>query len=83
MVSLVQDPRQDHCQDLSALCTKIAHRNSLAISTVDSGIDREFRKWESVNVVPFHRREDRRSSAIFDRKEIAHLLGVQTPSLFA
>ena len=52
-------------------CTKIAHRRSLAIFTADSRIAGS--SAVGINLVPFDRRENRRSLAIFDRKRIAHL----------
>ena len=56
---------------MGAECTKIAHRRSLAIFTADSGIAGN--SAVGIHFVPFNRRENRRSLAIFDRKEIAHL----------
>ena len=54
-------------------CTKIAHRRSLAIKffTADSGIAGN--SAVGIKFVPFNRRENRRSLAIFFAEEIAHL----------
>ena len=52
-------------------CTKIAHRRSPAIFAADSGIARN--SAVGIKLVPFNRRENRRSLAIFFAKEIAHL----------
>ena len=52
-------------------CTKIAHRRSLAIFAADSGIAGN--SAVGIKFVPFNRRENRRSLAIFFAKEIAHL----------
>ena len=52
-------------------CTKIAHRHSLAIFMSDSGIARHSAM--GISVARSHRRENHRSLAIFDRREIAHL----------
>ena len=54
-----------------AECTKIAHRRSLAIFAADSGIAGN--SAVGIKIVPFNRRENRRSLAIFFAKEIAHL----------
>ena len=50
-------------------CTKIAHRRSLAIFAADSGIAGN--SAVGIKFVPFNRRENRRSLAIFFAKEIA------------
>ena len=55
----------------AAECTKIAHRRSLAIFTADSGIAGN--SAVGIKFVPFNRRENRRSLAIFFAEEIAHL----------
>ena len=57
--------------EASPECTKIAHRRSLAIFAADSGIA----GYSAVGIqfVPFNRRENRRSLAIFFAEEIAHL----------
>ena len=55
----------------SAECTKIAHRHSLAIFTAEAGIARN--SAVGISFSPFNRRENRRSLASFDHKEIAHL----------
>ena len=52
-------------------CTKIAHRRSLAIFAADSGIAGN--SAVGIKFVPFNRRENRRSLAIFFAEEIAHL----------
>ena len=52
-------------------CTKIAHRRSLAIFAADSGIAGN--SAVGIKFVPFNRRENRLSLAIFFAKEIAHL----------
>ena len=54
-----------------AECTKIAHRPSLAIFAADSGIAGN--SAVGIKFVPFNRRENRRSLAIFFAEEIAHL----------
>ena len=51
-------------------CTKIAHRRSLAIFAADSGIAGN--SAVGIKFVPFNRRENRRSLAIFFAEEIAH-----------
>ena len=56
-----------------AECTKIAHRHSLAILTADSGIARN--SAVGISFVPFNRRENRCSLAIFDRKKSRNLAG--------
>ena len=64
---------QHYLQDsgLRTECAKIAHRESLVIFTADSGIATNSAM--GINFVPFNRRENRRSLANFDHKEIAHL----------
>ena len=52
-------------------CAKIAHRRSLAIFAADSGIAGN--SAVGIKFVPFNRRENRRSLAIFFAEEIAHL----------
>ena len=52
-------------------CTKIAHRRSLAIFAADSGIAGN--SAVGIKFVPFNRRENRRSLAIFFAEEIAHV----------
>ena len=52
-----------------AECTKIAHRRSLAIFAADSGI--AVNSAVGMKFVPFNRRENRRSLAIFFAEEIA------------
>ena len=54
-----------------AECTKIAHRRSLAIFAADSGIAGN--STVGIKFVPFNRRENRRSQAIFFAEEIAHV----------
>ena len=54
-----------------AECTTIAHRRSLAIFAADSGIAGN--SAVGIKIVPFNRRENRRSLAIFFAEEIAHL----------
>ena len=55
----------------TAECTKIAHRRSLAIFAADSGIAGN--SAVGIKFVPFNRRENRRSLAIFFAEEIAHV----------
>ena len=52
-------------------CTKIAHRRSLAIFAADSGIAGN--SAVGIKFVPFNRRENRRSLAVFFAEEIAHV----------
>ena len=52
-------------------CTKIAHRNSLAIFTADEGIAGN--SATRIIFTRFHRRTNRSSLAIFFASEIAHL----------
>ena len=55
----------------TAECTKIAHRRSLAIFAADSGIAGN--SAVGIKFVPFNRRENRRSLAIFFAEQIAPL----------
>ena len=61
----------DSRESCASECTKIAHRRSLAIFAADSGIAGNSAM--GIKFVPFNRRENRRSLAIFFAKEIAHL----------